>query len=125
MLESDFQKKAKFVRLVRDWYLAIDTQGIPAYDRANNLWRSDHFTTWYRLFQLPNRYKIFQRCPVCVTFDGLLIDIDTKLQIYSLTTAYNIRSVGSLAAETTVGLLQAMYPYPQVSIKARGVPSLM
>jgi hypothetical protein len=53
----------------------------------------------------------------------MCIDIDTKLQMHGMTNTYNIRSVGSLAAETTVGVLQTLNPNSQVSIKARDVPS--
>ena len=60
-----------------------------------------------------------------VTFEGMLIDIDSKIQLHTLTDKYSISSVGSLAAETTVGLLQTLYPTTQVSIKARDVPTLM
>lgn len=45
--------------------------------------------------------------------------------MYTIVGPYNIRSVGSLAAETTVGILQSLYPNNQVSIKARDVPGLM
>lgn len=38
------------------------------------------------------------------------MDIGTKLQMYTIVAPYNIRSVGSLAAETTVGILQSLYP---------------
>ena len=55
----------------------------------------------------------------------MCIDIDTKIQMYGITGSYNIRSVGSLAAETTVGVLQSLSPVSQVSIKARDVPALM
>jgi hypothetical protein len=47
----------------------------------------------------------------------MCIDIDTKLQMHGMTNTYNIRSVGSLAAETTVGVLQTLNPNSQVSIK--------
>ena len=54
-----------------------------------------------------------------------LTTTDTKLQLNG-TDGYNyIKSVGSLAAETTVGLLQSLNPHSQVSIKAVDVPSLM
>lgn len=52
------------------------------------------------------------------------MDIGTKLQMYTIVAPYNIRSVGSLAAETTVGILQSLYPNNQVSIKARDVPGI-
>lgn len=60
-----------------------------------------------------------------VTFEGMLIDIESKIHMYTLIDKYNISSVGSLAAETTVGLLQTLYPTTKVSIKARDVPTLM
>lgn len=60
-----------------------------------------------------------------ITYEGILMDIGTKLQIYTIVGPYNIRSVGSLAAETTVGILQSLYPNNQVSIKALDVPGLM
>ena len=60
-----------------------------------------------------------------VTFEGMPIDIDSKIQLHTLTDKYSISPVGSLAAETTVGLLQTLYPTTQVSIKARDVPTLM
>lgn len=53
------------------------------------------------------------------------MDIGTKLQMYTIVGPYNIRSVGSLAAETTVGTFQSLYPNNQVSIKALDVPGLM
>lgn len=55
----------------------------------------------------------------------MIIHIDSKIQMHNLTNSFNIRSIGSLAAETTVGILQSLYPTSQVSIKARDVPSLM
>jgi hypothetical protein len=60
-----------------------------------------------------------------VTYEGICIDVYTKLQLYGMTRGYNIRSVGSLSAEKTVGLLQSLNPHSQVSIKAVDVPSLM
>jgi hypothetical protein len=125
MIENDFLKEADFVRMVRDWYDACDTPGIPACDRVEKLVAFRSFLLQDVDFSsFPPNTRYFKGVP-CVTFEGLLMDIDTKLQLYALTPSYSIRSVGSLAAETTVGLLQAMYPNPQVSIKARDVPSLM
>ena len=60
-----------------------------------------------------------------MTFESMILDIDTKIQLHLMTDTYSIRGVGSLAAETTVGLLHAMYLTTQVSIIARDVPSLI
>lgn len=37
-----------------------------------------------------------------IIYEGILLDIDSKLQMFAIVGSYNIRSVGSLAAETTV-----------------------
>ncbi|CAC5367164.1 unnamed protein product [Mytilus coruscus] len=74
--------------------------------------------------KFPPYTRYFKGIP-CVTFEGMMIDIDIKIQLHTMANGYNIRSVGSLAAETTVGVLQAMYPTSQVSIKARDVPELI
>lgn len=50
-------------------------------------------------------------------------EIDTKIQMYEMTSSYNIRRVGPLAAETIVGVLQSLSPVSQVTIKARDVPT--
>jgi hypothetical protein len=71
--------------------------------------------------QFPPHTLYVQNIPV-VTFEGLLIDIDSKVQLYSICGPYNI---GSLAAETTLGILQSLNPVSSVSIKAVDVPRLM
>ena len=53
------------------------------------------------------------------------MDIDSKLQMFAIVGPYNICSVGSLAVETTVGILQSLYPNNQDSIEARDIASLM
>ena len=53
------------------------------------------------------------------------MDINSNLQLFGISGAYNIRSVGSLAAETAVGVLQTLNQSSQVSIKAVDAPKLM
>ncbi|XP_062619861.1 uncharacterized protein LOC134281410 [Saccostrea cucullata] len=72
--------------------------------------------------KFPPKRRYINGIPI-VTFQGMCIDIDT--QMYGITGSYNVRCVGSLAAETTVGVLQSPSPVSQVSIKARDVPALM
>ena len=76
----------------------------------------------FGIFPPVTRY--FKGVPV-VTYEGILLDIDSKLQLYGISGSYNVRSVGSLAAETTVGVLQSLNSTSQVSIKAVDVPKLM
>jgi hypothetical protein len=125
MRRNGYEQSAWLTRLIREWYDACDTPGIPALDRIRKLISMRDFLLKDVDFaQFPPYGRYIKGIPT-VTFEGLLIDIDTKLQLYKLTDTFNIRSVGSLAAETTVGVLQTLYPISQVSIKACDVPSLM
>jgi hypothetical protein len=45
--------------------------------------------------------------------------------MYAMTESYNMRTIGSLAAETMVGIFQSLSPASQVSIKAKDVPELV
>ena len=123
--ENNFEEAGKLTRLVRNWYEASDSPGISSVDRVQHLIDMRTFLLGDTDFgKFPPKKRYINGIPV-VTFQGMCIDIDTKIQMYGITGSYNIRSVGSLAAETTVGVLQSLSPVSQVSIKARDVPALM
>ena len=125
MRSNGFESAADLTRLIRNWYSASDDSGIYAIDRIRYLLEMrDFLLEGVDFSTYPPVGRYIKGIPI-VTYEGLLMDIDTKLQMYSIVGPYNIRSVGSLAAETTVGVLQALYPINQVSIKARDVPGLM
>ena len=116
---------AELTNIIREWYDACDDPSIPSIGRINRLITTRKFlleNVDFTRFLPTGRY--FKGIPV-VTFEGMFIDIDSKIQLHTLTDKYNIRSVSSLAAETTVGLLHTLYPTTQVSIRARDVPTLM
>ena len=125
MTKNGYNEAARVTKIIRDWFEASDTPGICVDDRIRGLVQMRNFLLKdvdFGSFPPPGRY--INKIPV-VTFEGLMIDIDTKLQLHGYCGPYNIRSVGSLAAETMVGVLQEMSPTQAVSIKARDVPSLI
>lgn len=125
MKKNEYIKASNLTRLIRNWYEASDNPGIPAARRICFLVEMRNFLLKDLDFsKFPPYTRYFKGIP-CVTFEGMMIDIDSKIQLHTMANGYNIRSVGSLAAETTVGVLQAMYPTSQVSIKARDVPELI
>jgi hypothetical protein len=125
MREHGYNAPAALTKLIREWYEACDTPGISATERITKLLSMRTLLLKdVNFFNFPPEGRYFNGTPV-VTFEGMLIDIDTKIQMHNLTDTFNIRSIGSLAAETTVGILQSLYPTSQVDIKARDVPSLM
>ena len=125
MRDHGFCEAAELTNLIREWYEASDDLSIPSICRFNRLitmrtllLENVDFT------KFPPTGRYFKGIHV-VTFEGMFIYIDSKIQLPTLTDKYNIISVGSLAAETIVGLLQTLYPTFQVSIKARDVRTLM
>ncbi|XP_033725248.1 uncharacterized protein LOC117315212 [Pecten maximus] len=122
---NDYLHAANLARHVRNWYEASDKAGMLAFERVQKLLEMrDFLLTGIDFGQFPPPGRYIKQIPI-VTFEGMCIDIDTKLQMYGMAGTYNIRSVESLAAETTVGILQSLSPISQVPIKARDVPSLM
>jgi hypothetical protein len=88
--------------LIWEWYEASDDPNIQAVDRIRRLIAMRPFLLENVDFNhFPPNGRYFNGIPV-VTFEGMLIDIDSKIQLHALTDCYNIRSVGSLAAETDV-----------------------
>jgi hypothetical protein len=125
MRKYGYVEAASVTKIIRNWYEACDAPGIAAETRIKFLVEMRQFLlsdVSFCRFPPPTRY--INKIPI-VTFEGMLIDIDTKIQLHWLAGAYNIRSVGSLAAETTVGVLQQLNPVSSVSIKARDVPSVI
>lgn len=125
MNDHGFSDSAALTKIVREWHDACDTPGISAIERIGKLLSMRKLLSKDVDFScFPPHGRYLNGTPA-VTFEGMLIHIDTKIQMHNLTSSFNIRSIGSLAAETTVGILQSLYPTSQVSIKARDVPSLM
>ena len=125
MRQNWYTEAEDLSKIIRNWYEASDEAGIPALERVEHLLSMrDFLLKGVNFSKFPPYGQYIEGIPV-VTFDGMMLDIDTKMQLYGLTDTYNMRAVGSLATEKTVGILQVMYPNPQVSIKARDVPSLI
>lgn len=109
MRKHGYEQAAELTQIIREWYDAEDTPGISAYSRVkywmnmrNLLLDGVSFSTF------PPDFRYIKGIPI-ITFEGMVMGIDTKLQMYSLAGPYNVRTVGSLSAETCVGILQDNY----------------
>ncbi|KAK3085496.1 hypothetical protein FSP39_004241 [Pinctada imbricata] len=125
MWEHGFTNSAELTGMIRRWYEASDSPSIPVEKRIHDLLQFRNFLLdGVHFEEFPPAMRYIKGIPI-VTYEGILLDIDSKLQLYGISGPYNIRSVGSLAAETTVGILQSLNSTSQVSIKAIDVPRLM
>lgn len=125
MRKHGYEQAADLTQIIREWYDAEDTPGMPAHVRVkywlnmrNLLLDGTSFSTF------PPDFRYIKGVPI-ITFEGMVMGIDTKLQMYSIAGPYNVRTVGSLSAETCVGILQDMNPSGAVSVKAADVPQIM
>lgn len=119
---------ANFVRTFRRWYEAIDAPGIPSAERIQRfLEMRDH------LLNKPHRQR-FDTFPPPGThikgfsltwYEGMLHNIDTRLQLYGLLPGYCQRSIGTLAAESFFGDLTEMDQTKLGCPKAIHIPRLI
>ena len=105
-------KEATFCNLVRNWYLSEDEPGLSAMERC--LAKLD-FRNWLLKgvrFDVFPPYGSYVRDIPMVLFEGLLIGIERKLQLYPFVKSgtYNIRSVGSLDIENFFSSFQDIDP---------------
>ena len=75
LLDNSAYHEAHFVKLVRNWYNACDSRGMPADERVNKLWAFYAYLTNYidfdRFPDIPSMSKGFQLLPMlefCRTF---------------------------------------------------------
>lgn len=105
-------EEADFCRMVFFWYSAEDDQGIPAIDRCKYRLR---FRDWLLkdvcMKTYPPYGSFINDIPV-VLFEGLLTNIERKIQLFPFTKSggYNVRAVGSLDAEIFFGTFQVIDP---------------
>lgn len=124
MQHNGYDKAANLCRIIRNWYDASDTKGIPSAKRVEALLHMRSFLLRDVDFsEFPIKGRYIKGIPL-VSYEGILIDIETKIQMYAMTESYNMRTIGGLAAETMVGIFQSLSPTSQVSIKANDVLEL-
>ena len=101
MIKNGDMEEANWCRLIREWYAAVDKAGIDVSTRLKYLMNMRQY-----LLNKEN-FGTFPPPGQCVLwlplaqFEGLLTDIDRRLQLYKLTSKhmFNSRSISSLDSE--------------------------
>ena len=105
MRELEYQREASFCRIMREWYAAEDEKGLSAVTRAQFRINLRDFLMWPVDLQKfpPYGYHILSMPQTM--FEGLLQNIDTKLQLYAVVKggSMNTRAIGTLQNETFFG----------------------
>jgi hypothetical protein len=125
MEENGDIKTAQFVFHVRNWFEACDKRGLSAAERITHLVQMQKFLCSgisFDTFPPPTQYV---RTMPIVTFEAILANIATRIQLYSICRAgtYNHRAVSSLAVENFFSTLANTSPTG--CPRASDIPSAM
>ena len=104
MWENGFTDSATFIRLVHLWHEACDKRGVAADERVRRLCKMFKFlTAGINFTSVPFQYKgRYIRGMTWQTFEAILQNISTRIQLYSFAKGgtYNSRAVLTLANES-------------------------
>ena len=127
MKRKGYNKEAEFCSIIRQFYEAEDEPGLSAKERCRRrmvlrrwLLQGVHFNKF-------PPYGVYIRGIPHVMFQGLLTNIDRRIQLFPYVKSgkYNVRSLGSLEAENFFGEFQDLDPKGSGVIKTDEVPAAL
>ena len=102
MINNGDLMEGYFVKLIRQWYKACDERGIPPKERVNR-WINLHkfLVAGINFEDFPPHTTHIKGIP-CVTFEGILQNISTHLNLYKLAEkeTFNNQAVSTLGIES-------------------------
>ena len=108
MIEHGDVKEARWCRLMRNWYKAVDEAGIRVSQRIEWLLEMrEELLKIYRPGKFPPPGAFVADLPIA-QFEGLLCNVDRRLQLYSTSQngTYCHRAISSLDNESLFGMFQ-------------------
>ena len=128
MVENGDVGAAEFVTLMREWYEAVDSPGLPAVERVLRLHNMREYLLnkhWIIDFShFPPLGSHVKGIPY-IWFDSMLQGIDTRIQMYGMIGCYSHRALGTLPVESFFGDLSDMEQTKLGCPKAIHIPRLM
>jgi hypothetical protein len=112
---------------VNNWYKAEDDPGIPALDRCRYRLAFRDWLLQDVTFHSFPPYGSYIRGIPTVLFEGLLTNIERKMQLFTFTktNSYNVRAVGSLDIENFFGTFQDIDPKGTGVIRPDDIPAAL
>ena len=125
MIENGDVKEAELCGLIRRWYQAEDEPALSVSERIQRwLALRSYLLEGVKFDVFPPQLQYVKGFSV-VAFEGFLMGIDTKLQLFHEIGPYCVRTVSSLPAETAVGGIQDMNINKAMAVKAKDVPKII
>lgn len=118
-------REANFCQLMHDWYIAEDEPGISVETRCRSrLALRDWLLEGVNFSSFPPYGAYVKDIPL-VLFEGLLTNIERKLQLFPFTKkgCYNVRAVGSMDIENFFGTFQDIDPRGAGVLRPSDIPT--
>lgn len=126
LIEIGAKDEAEVCMLIHNWYRAEDESGISALDRCRyRLAFRDWLLKDVVFSKFPPHGAYARDIPI-VLFDGLLTNIERKIQFFRFTKtgSYNVRAVGSLDIDNFFGTFQDIDPKGTGVIRPDDIPAI-
>jgi hypothetical protein len=127
MKQNHYKKEAEFVRLIRDWFEAEDSPGIPATERCcRRLTLRDYLLEDVNFAAFPPATQYMKGIPI-VTYEALLVHLERKLQIFQYVPdhKYNVRALGTQEVEQFFSTMSDMDPSGLGTPKPDDIPDII
>ena len=127
LLENSAYHEAHFVKLVRNWYNACDSRGMPADERVNKLWAFYAYLTKDIDFDRFPGYSQYVKGIPIITYEGIVQNISVRLSLFSVSKfgTYNACSISSLVCESFFSTVSSKDPGKTGCPKAVDIPKIM
>ena len=106
LIQNGDANEANWCKLIRQWYASIDEAGVPLGQRIQ--WMLD-MRSFLLQFYTPGTFPppgLHMAGLPITQYEGILSNIDRRLQLYAMAGSYNQRYVSSLDSETMFGSFQ-------------------
>ena len=110
MRNNGDMKEAELVKHIQNWYSTCNERGIPVTERLSSfVAMNNYMLSFYKPQQFPMSTTHVCGLP-CITFQAILQNISTRIQLYSLSPkkTYNQWAVSMLAVETMFSVLTTL-----------------
>jgi hypothetical protein len=125
MIKNEDMNEAELCSLIRRWYEAEDEPALSSSERVVRwLDLREYLLKGVNFAEFPPASQQIKGFSL-IGFEGFLVGIDTKIQLYHMCGSYCVRTVSSLPAETAVGGIQDMNFNRSMSVKAKDVPRIV
>lgn len=124
MTKNNYLEEANFCRLIRRWYEGEDEAGISAKSRCERRLELRKWLLETEFSKVPTPSMYIRGIP-CVTYEGLLLNCERKIQMYTWNQCYNPRAAGTQEVEQFFSLFRDLDPAGSGKPRPDDIPAII